>query len=360
MGEPPSIPTLVATGTWDSMLRLVYYLREVQASSQRSLHALNANPNLTPHQLLQLQAQVVQRRNEILDTMRSWITPFGRAFSRALKEEGLTHQRIVARYTLRVLQDAGTLQGLLQQFALTIGGANPDQTIDDRCTGVLHILGRYNNGVIGPPMLGAPPVGVAINMMVGPFANQATAIAAAFAGFDEDEFITFCDTVRNWMAAHGGAHDFALFQDGQLLLLALMFSRDVTRRIVLASGRTNGTVNAIARFYSFAGCTVLVAGGIILAVYARGMTIPPTITTMFSLPFFSLPSATRAIVQTATSLGSGYIVTRMQGSDCTACCYRDRGTGGRIGFVFVAYFLPLFIIMAIYELLIGPALFPDD
>lgn len=104
-----NFPTQLAPGTWDALNRILTYIREVEAGSANCLRQLRANPD--QHQ--QIRQNAILNRNRLLDLTRERATPFGRAFSVAIKEEGKSMAELLDMYTNRLRNDPARMSQMV-------------------------------------------------------------------------------------------------------------------------------------------------------------------------------------------------------------------------------------------------------
>jgi hypothetical protein len=95
-------PSSALLSTYDSARRIFLYVRRIEARSAALLRDLELDLLNGGHNHVNLRREAHQMRNDVLNEMRKWSTPLGKAFSRALKEEGLTYGRILEKYLLQL------------------------------------------------------------------------------------------------------------------------------------------------------------------------------------------------------------------------------------------------------------------
>lgn len=105
MAVATNFPAQLAPGTWDALNRIVTYIKQVEQNSANCLRQLHADPDR--HQ--QIRQFAITNRNRLLDATRESATPFGRAISVALKEEGKTMAELLDIYTSRMRGNAARL-----------------------------------------------------------------------------------------------------------------------------------------------------------------------------------------------------------------------------------------------------------
>jgi hypothetical protein len=326
MGRTPNTWVIGPSG-WDSIVRLVGYWREVGNNAERLLRQL-ADPELTVtmHDMLDLQRQAVEDRNRILQQMRSLITPFGRAFSEALKEEGAHYEVILARYLLRTLQDRNAVLDLLRRLNLR------NQTMRDRFNDLVGLLiqGQFTTQVD----LTAPDIDRELRE------GYATAISEAATGLDEQALIQRIEYHRD-----RGQH-----QQGLGLLVNLAGTEQITQRIIRASGRTNVWINRIAAVLTGGTAVALFTGGTVTICYAFGVPMPLTLVNVLALPGTTPTNLATTAVQTLTQLGTGFVVDRVNRGSCGCMCVRDARGWRRPLTVLLLYYLPVLILGVIFQL----------
>lgn len=96
----PNVPGSLITSTYDSLRRIIVYIRGAERNAELMLQNMINDP--TNHR--QYRAQAIQARNELLTNMRRYNTPFARAFSVAIKEEGKRIEELVEMYMERIRQ----------------------------------------------------------------------------------------------------------------------------------------------------------------------------------------------------------------------------------------------------------------
>jgi len=103
---------MVAPGTWDAFNRVVNYMTTAEKNATALLLAMQNNPG--EHRRIAQQA--VELRNQLLEATRGRSTPFGRAFSEALKEEGKNFAELLDMYKQRISNNSAQLVSPIDRF----------------------------------------------------------------------------------------------------------------------------------------------------------------------------------------------------------------------------------------------------
>lgn len=197
---------MTAPGTWDGFNRILNYIGQAERQASELLQQMLNNP----HDHRRLAEDAVAIRNQLLNVIRAKSTPFARAFSEALKEEGKTFAELLDLYSARVQ-------------------IRPAQLIApiDRFRAAARAVTEHSHTLIGAPPGHPAWTGARISYL------------------------------REIMRAAG-----------------TNFSPKVSEHIIRASGRTNLTVNRLAYAQATLGiAAILVGGTIAIAAFAGDQSI---------------------------------------------------------------------------------------
>jgi hypothetical protein len=304
-----------------------------------------ADPELTQSRedFIRLQQRAVADRNRILRRMRSLITPFGRAFSEAIKEEGANYERILARYLLRVMQDQNAVLALLQHVDFT--SAPMRHRFDDLVS--LLIQGVFVTQYVpalAPNVIPIPLANVNANLRGG----YATAISQAVAGMNEDTLLGLIQRARNRR----------VHRNGLMLLANLAATEEVTRRVISASGRTNRLINTLAVGITGGTAVATFTGGVVTILYFAGVPMPLPLVNALALPGTTPRNLCATLAQTASQLGTGFVVEHMNRGECGCACIRQARGWRRPVITIFLYYLFLILLQILLNWILPSA--PDE
>lgn len=212
----PNTLSMAAPGTWDAFNRITTYISQAERNAGEILRRMAENPGA--HR--QHAEEAVNLRNRLLEAVRGRSTPFGRAFSEALKEEGKTYAELLDMYAQRVR-------------------AGPAQLITprDRFRAAVHAVARPAN-------------------VPRPLEERD--------GFWGGARVTYlCEIMR---------------------AAATKVSPAISEHIIRASGRTNLLVNRMAYMQAGLGIAALMVGGsIVIAAFAGDQHISEEVLNALSI-----------------------------------------------------------------------------
>lgn len=301
---------------WDSFMRLIGYVRAAQARSRNLITQLQgaADDNAT-RAIVQ---QAVEGRNKLLERFRGRIFPFGRAFSIILKDEGLSVEAALNRYTGRILVDEAALTRifavLLEQGVLTE---------EARRDLYYHFTGEENTDPIMSP-------------------NGVRDFTDAVRNLDRQ-------TMLNRINECQGRQCYNILQ-------RVRGSDIVARRVVEASGRTRKWVNVLSGFIGGTATLAIMSGGVITIVYlAGGCSLPRSVMDVFGAVGVTPRTLVSGGGQLAGSLAGQFTLDAVAGG--RTCCvrrYRTNWDRSRGCLVFSMNIIWLLILWVLITFLLGP------
>jgi hypothetical protein len=167
-----------AISAYDAQIRLKYYVRPAQDLARQILADVNSGqlPASTGRDL------AVAGRNEALNASRERLTPGGRAFSRAMKEEGKTVPELIERYSRRLIDNNPELRARYGLDTLEAGSeayrTRYNQVLreigesSEVSTEIIRAAGRPNRIITGVAR---------VNRILGPIG---TAVSLGISGYE--------------------------------------------------------------------------------------------------------------------------------------------------------------------------------
>jgi hypothetical protein len=312
-------------GGWDSVMRILLYVSRAEESARGLLEELadgGAVP-MTEEALGTFQRRAVDQRNALLLHMRDMITPFGRAFSEALKDEGKALQELLLKYTLRALSSRQTVHDLLGLVNLNRRGAR--WVVDD----LVDLLGGA-----------APnPLSSSHRTLQDVYAD---AISRAAGALDEQRFASLLAR-----AARGRRHRLA-----RMLLLRFSASREVTQALVEASGRTNPQITTLAKVWGGLSALAIVGSLTVTIVYAADVKVPRHVLNALALPGTTPVSLASTAAQIVSSLGMGYVAQQVGRGCCGLVDVKSMSTGARVCTILSVYLFPSLLLAVLLSLFV--------
>ncbi|MEO8024083.1 hypothetical protein [Polaromonas sp.] len=298
-----ALPSTFVTVTYDSLIRMLRYVKTAERQAQFLLGQLANHPD---HHLA-LRAHAQTQRNQTLDLFRRRITPFGRAFSEALKEEGKTLAELILYYQTNTNTGLGKPEIMAEVLA----------KVKQR---------RFRD-------MGRAVIAAQSDMRRADIAAQRTGRAA----YDIE---SGAPDAAFWTAARKNY----LFE--RLRTYSRCSSEIVSRQIIGGSGRTNKTINIIAKISATTGIGVIIAGGVISVLWFGFDAVPRELSDWLTFP--TVESAVRATALTVGGLGGG-LLARGVGH-----CMHALPTGVRVTGVITTQILFLALLAFLWTWLIGP------
>jgi len=297
-----ALPSTFVTVTYDSLIRMLRYVKTAERQAQFLVGQLANNPG----QHLVLRAQAQTQRNQTLDLFRRRITPFGRAFSEALKEEGKTLAELILYYQTNTKTGLGKPEIMAEVLA----------QVHDRKR-------RFRD--MGRAVIAAQNTGRTAAQITGRAAYdiESGAPDAAF----------WTDARKNYLLE-------------RMRTYSRCASSIVSRQIISGSGRTNKTINLIAKISATTGIGVIIAGGVISVLWFGFDAVPRELSDWFTYP--TVESAIRSTALTVGGLGGG-LLARGVGQ-----CIHALPTGVRVTGVISTQILFLALLAFLWAWFIGP------
>jgi hypothetical protein len=316
-----NVVSFFGPGGYDSFMRLTSYVRGAEASARGLLRELGDSEGLGEGGMEELQQRAVNQRNELLSHMRRWITPFGRAFSEAIKDEGKSVEELVAKYLLRVLQDEERLASVLARLRPS------ENTLDDLLTLLDPDHGPVNGG------------SDAIRVYAGRLARSAGELTDG----------ALLRAIRKGRRKRSKGRQ---LDETLSLLLRLAASPEVTETLIRASGRTNGRINVLSKTWGGLTAVAIVGGLSVTVVYLSGVSLPPQVLTSLGFPGTTPLSLASTGTQVLAGLGAGLVALPVERGVCCLTCIKRASTGVRCGVVITVYIVLTLLVNALMQLFV--------
>ncbi len=272
----------VGPTTYDGLLRLLYYNRQVRNRSRYHLRRIqNAND---ADEIRQIVEDAINNRNTFLLNTRRFVTPISEVISQIIKEEGKTFNFIIVKSTIRFL----TTARLTEPYILA---ALQQQGARAQIAGFINRLEVHLN---------VPQTDWNDGHQDNQFAHDASgALARLRPNLTLETARTFYNNLQQ-----PGVNN----AQNRAILARIMASPEVATEAIQSAGRTNVLMTRLAKFFVGLGGVVLVTGTAITIVYKYSEdAISPDVAASFGLPATVITTLVSVPVNIGFQLISGCI-----------------------------------------------------